>query len=373
MEAAEIEMPKQLPNNIYDPGWLRLAASGWGAGFEAIWHSTWSVIGVTMALITDSQPAEAYRRIPYTAVLPKEEVAGVVARIHEQPDTNLLLMNVLVALGSEGGHAITVLDVDPAMGLILYQDPVNFRDPEARSLLCSENNSLGVAAKAASNRPGAWSITVEEFEIAIVAAYVKPAAFATIFDVKYKRSLQSLLDSEFGRFFNIKLIDKPRTAGKAETLEARLGAYEGEIRIQFELDAADAIQRATISVDRSMFQGPSQLLALDAIKSFIAAAMPPPDQAEADFLVEAIGRTSQGIDEGESTLDQGPPHLAAQVREVWECLIGRRQAAYYWLPLTTIAAANTAEGQKVWFQLLVALSELKGGYRFGVEEPTLPS
>jgi len=370
-EVSEIEMPEGLPSNIYDPGWLRLAASGWGAGLEAIWHTTWRTLGVTMALIADTEPAATYQRIPYKRSLAKRDIVDVLFGIFEQPDIELKMMNVLVALGPKSGHAIGLIEIDANSNEIVYQDPETLRDPGARSLLCEGNNSLGLAAKPAQSRPGAWTITRDELETAIVAAYVKPAGYATMMGVAYKLSLESVLADDFGQFFGLRLEGPELVIGKNQTVQARLGSHESEIRLQFELQATNDIQRATFTVDRTMLEGPNRPLALDALKSFIPAVTPLPDRPEVEFLSEAISRTGQGVEGAETSLGEGPPHLVVQVREVWECLAGRKKAGYFWLPLSTIATANLDDGRGWWFSVAVALSELRGGYMFGVEEPTL--
>jgi hypothetical protein len=367
-EASETQLPDRLPDDIYDPGWMRLASSGYGASLEAIWHTTWRVIGVTIALISDEQPPEAYQRIPYRKVMPKIQIVEVVAGILERKVRSKAAMNVLVQLGPDAGHAITMVDADRPARLIIFEDPINMRSPNARSLLCEGNNSIGIAARPASGRPGAWTVTFDEFQKALVAAYVVPAAYADITGVAYKRSLQSVLQGEFGSFFRLRVVKQTPGGEASQTVDARLGAHENEIHLQFEIDPSGDIQRATIGVARSMLEGQDLGLALDAIKSFLGGVIPMPDEEEARFLADAIWKTRLGVEVAAADLDQGPVHLVHQVRELWECLVGKRQTGYLWLALTTIASANVNQGGHWWFRLLVALSELEGGYMFGPED-----
>src|SRR5262249_14715667 len=162
---------------------------------------------------------------------------------------------------------ITITAYDGARNRFIYHDPW----PE-RSLLVRENNTADVDAKPEGTR---WSVTRQELERVVFAAFVFPHQWARVqgqdFDILYEQ----WRESEFFKRFGLRQLDEGAANGLVERVFAP-GAFKDSITLSIASRPTGKITRASLSLDRDWVIA-NLPLALDLVKRFVMCFAPPPD------------------------------------------------------------------------------------------------
>ena len=176
------------------------------------------------------------------------------------------------------GHCIRITDYDRGRDRFIYHDPW----PE-RSLLAKENNPAGVDAQPEGTR---WSVTAQELERVVFAAFVFPSQWARVrgqdFDILY----DSWKDSDFFKFFRLKQLDE-HAVGEHTQRTFAPGAFQQDIALEVECNPAGKIKRASLLLTQDWTVG-NFMLALDLAKSFVASFAPAPDRTRYDEIAAAL-------------------------------------------------------------------------------------
>lgn len=246
-----------------------------GATIEQIWlvHTLFGI--EPYCLLARPLPAATTRRISRLVNCKSAQIVESLKAIQAADGE----VNVPLAYhDGKTGHCIRITAYDRARDRFIYHDPW----PE-RSLLAQENNVAGVDAQPDGTR---WSVTAEELERVVFAAFIFPSQWARVrgqdFDLRY----DTWKESEFFQFFRLKQIDERAVGDRLHRVFAP-GAFQQDIALEVECNPAGKIMRSSLRLtqDWTLRNFP---LALDLAKSFITCFAPPPDRARFEEIAAAL-------------------------------------------------------------------------------------
>lgn len=319
-----------LPGDIYSSLFLGLADSRRGAPLEAVWHMIWETTGVVWCLLNQERDMEHVSRIPYRQSMPAGRFYNALAACAEAGLSGGALP-VFVAFEETAGHCIYINEVT--------NEHVDYVDPwPGRSLLATNNNTLGVAAERLDDSWKNWRISRAELERVAYASLVKAAIWCEVCNVKSTIDFADVQASDLFTFFHLSEVRRvPIESGTR--VEVEPGNWKESIAISFDLSPSNVVQQACVAMDRGWLLGEATLpFAFDLVKSFIADTVSPVDSQEASWFVEALWAVPSG--RLEEKLSSGPAHLVNQVRSGVMAVMGVAPYGRVVLPRTTIRIWN---------------------------------
>jgi hypothetical protein len=260
-----------LPENVgiyADP-------KGGGASIEQIWLVL-TLFGIEpYCLVAHPLPASSTKRISRLVNTKATQIIEALKTVQAATGE----VNVPLAYhDGKTGHCIRIAGYDSGRDRFIYHDPW----PE-RSLLAKENNPAGVDAQPEG---ASWSVTAQELERVVFAAFVFPSQWARVrgqdFDILY----ESWKDSDFPKFFHLKQLDE-RAVGEHTQRTFAPGSFQKDIALEVECSPAGKIQRASLLLTQDWTIG-NFMLALDLAKSFVASFAPAPDRTRYDEIAAAL-------------------------------------------------------------------------------------
>ncbi len=248
---------------------------GGGATIEQIWLVL-TLFGIEpYCLLARPLPAASTKRI---SRLVNTKATQIVEALKTIQAANGEVNVPLAYHDGKTGHCIRITKYDRGRDRFIYHDPW----PE-RSLLAKENNPAGVDAQPEGMR---WSVTAQELERVVFAAFVFPTQWARVrgqdFDILY----DSWKDSDFFKFFRLKQLDE-RAVGENTQRTFAPGAFQQNIALEVECNPAGKIKRASLLLTQDWTVG-NFMLALDLAKSFVASIAPAPDRTRYDEIAAAL-------------------------------------------------------------------------------------
>jgi len=248
---------------------------GRGATIEQIWLLL-TLFGIEpYCLLARPLPAASIKRISRLVNIKATQIIEALKTIQAATGE----VNVPLAYhDGKTGHCIRITACDSERDRFIYHDPW----PE-RSLLAKENNPAGVDAQPEGTR---WSVTAQELERVVFAAFVFPSQWARVrgqdFDILYN----SWKDSDFFKFFRLKQLDE-HAVGEHTQRTFAPGAFQQDIALEVEFNPAGKIKRASLLLTQEWTIA-NFMLALDLAKSFVASFAPAPDRTRYDEIAAAL-------------------------------------------------------------------------------------
>ncbi|HSQ10553.1 MAG TPA: hypothetical protein VLN25_08055 [Burkholderiaceae bacterium] len=260
-----------LPENVgvyADP-------KGSGATIEQIWLVL-TLFGVEpYCLLARPLPAVSTKRISRLVNCKATQIIEALKTIQAVNGE----VNVPLAYhDGKTGHCIRITDYDSGRDRFIYHDPW----PE-RSLLAKENNPAGVDAQPDGTR---WSVTAQELERVVFAAFAFPSQWARVRGQDFDILVDPWKDSDFFKFFRLKQLDE-RAVGEHTQRSFAPGAFQQDIALKVECNKVGKIKRASLLLTQDWTIG-NFMLALDLAKSFVASFAPAPDRTRYDEIAAAL-------------------------------------------------------------------------------------
>jgi hypothetical protein len=289
-------VPKaEMPLNIYDKRIPSYHERG-GAPLEQVWRTSWRLIGIPPMCLMHDHNCPEVNRIPYQR---RVDAASFVGLLHKAVMGGAT--PVLAVTFGDGGHAVTVKGF--SNGRFKYQEP-----RPGRSLLCRENNTLGVAAVHVAGQE--WEVTSAELATVSVAANLSARYWHQLTGEGALSTLTELIESESGRHFGLHPGDRT-PADFGSVVELIPGGFTDAIQIFVSTDHEGRVIWGTLLVARAMLADPARAtFALDLIKGFLGALPPAEDVPELEMLRASLAylmrhKPAQARDAASS----GHPHL----------------------------------------------------------------
>jgi hypothetical protein len=247
----------------------------------------------------------------------------------------------ITALYHDGatGHCIRLTDYLPDEDRFVYHDPW-----PARSLLCEENNKAGVKAEPRGSR---WSVTREELERVLVGVFMFAAHWLRANEQLEDLKFTSLLDTEFFKFFHLKLIDERVEAPGVRRAFAP-GPFGASVQVQVLTNASVRVLRAVCTVERDWLLK-NFAMALDISNSFIGAFAP---NVESETQFRELASTLRQLRDPKqaSALQQSNP-ADSPVIACLHAFVGSAGAAHLSSDLARLDVCHEARESSNWLVL----------------------
>jgi hypothetical protein len=312
---------------------------GKGATIEQIWNYM-TIFGVEpYCFLARPMPADQIQGIRRLEQCSPQELIKSLARLG-----GYYAKMSVVTLIYDGsfGHCIYLKAHAPDRDRFIYFDPW-----PARSLLCEENNSAGVAAQPESPPGGAlghidrWSVTSAELASVIVASMLRPADWARLREINFNIYYDQWKDSDFFKFFHIRMLDE-KTDGSITQRTFTAGPFKGPVTLVVRSIGNGQICSAKLSMEKNWFVQ-HILMALDLSRSFVLAFSPPPDRACYSELCESMSKfTDPSVHD---SVSQQKYSLALQA------FIGMREKGDIITDFATLWIANTVQEEQAFLEL----------------------
>ncbi len=168
-----------------------------------------------------------------------------------------------------------------------HESRFTYHDPwPGESLLCRDFNAAGVDARP---KGGYWTISSDELERVIFAAFVRRPLWSEYMGEKYFIAYDEFGASDFWTFFHLAEVGRRgRDDGGGVLVMLKPGGFQSDIDLHVAVGREDRLVEGLLSVRRSWAIGPPFGLnpfSLDIVRSFIAALAPPPDRDAVSGLV----------------------------------------------------------------------------------------
>ncbi|MHC4238576.1 MAG: hypothetical protein ACYSUC_02290 [Planctomycetota bacterium] len=212
--------------------------------------------------------------------VPKSQITRLGRVIHYSPKKVVEVLKKIQ--GAEGfigtttlhydgktGHCITMQEYDNMKDRFTYYDPWPLK-----SLLCQENNIAGVDAQPEEGK--SWSITSTELEHVVFASFVFPHQWARFQGVEFDLMYHTWKESEFFKFFHLKLINE-RSERRMNRRMFAPGSFKDSISLIVDSKEGGKIVQALLILNKEWMVN-NFPLALDLSKSFIDSFAPSPDK-----------------------------------------------------------------------------------------------
>ena len=261
-----------------------------GATIEQAWRtvgllSAWSPV----CLVASDKPPVSTSEIKEVIKMNSKELVNTLSK--------LLLLGKEVSsptfyYDGQTGHCVTLFKFDTSTSRFTYLDPW-----PGTSLLSKEYNAAGVDA--VNVEKNLWSITSEELERVIMAAFVFQADWASYNGQKNYLTYAEFQNTDFYKFFHTH-----ETGRDVQEIEGFLhdntqvtivrlepGAFQPEIRLEITLDEQTRLRQGVLAIKRSWLIGKPfgiNPYALDILKSFIATITPQTERPIMDQLITKL-------------------------------------------------------------------------------------
>jgi len=315
-----------------------------GATLEQAWRTCMLVGGQTPVCLLSTERES----VPTTAIdtvikLSPHELVLALGGILRPGD---LAHSQIFTHDGVTGHSVLVNRFDAMTSRFVYHDPW-----PGSSLLCKQNNRLGIDAKPDGARD--WSISSDELEKVILAAFVNRYLWAEHNGEKYFRTHDELRKSEFWSFFHLTETES-RPMGAHDSVHfLHTGGFQSEVKLNFQLNRNERLRVGRLSLKRSWVAGPPFGLnpfALDIARSFLAAAIAPPDAAGVHDVCDMLSRASNQ-DYARELLSSGP--AKGELQQALAAYTGLTKKWERTLPYSRVDMGTWNEGEAAWLQIRV--------------------
>ncbi len=195
---------------------------GRGATVAQAWRALFTLTGISfVVLLARGRPSTPMTGIPEVVLMSPKDLAGALARKFA---TSRRFGASLFIHDGRSGHCVAARGHDA--GKFRFHDPW-----PGRSLLCREFNVAGVNAQPIED--GLWTITDDEFERVIFAAFVLPADWADLIGRTYRLTYAGFQESEFWTVFGLREIRRTTHDGM---IRARLHTSKFQNLVDLGLD-----------------------------------------------------------------------------------------------------------------------------------------
>ena len=313
-----------MPWNIYDSRILRYSAPP-GTPIEVTWRLIFDMHLVPWMCLINAANQEDLPRIPYRQMVPATDFVDALRQLLGAASGKGVSLGLRTGTA---GHFVTA--VSAYDGLVEYIDPWG-----GRSLLCEENNSLGIRAARVDERRGRWTITEAELARAAHVALVLPAHWAELVGQAQHVVLnEGLAALGVGALPPSAAAEPFREGTTLRWLE--LGREPGELTLVCVTDASESVILARLQVSPRL-HAESERGLLD-VANFLEAFTPPGDLAEVHPLAQtlavcgtarlAVGNPAQQVAVAAQLLGDGPLHLRDLLLRAAAVLLAEESGAF---------------------------------------------
>lgn len=320
-----------------------------GATVEQAWRTNGLMTGkFPVCLLSTDKPSVPTDAIERLVKLNSKELVAALTELFDMGER--MGVPILYHDGNMG-HSVSLMSYEGDAGRFTYHDPW-----PGDSLLCRDFNAAGVDARP---QGGYWSITSGELEKVIFAAFVARPFWSEYVGEKYYATYDEFKDSDFWRFFHLKEAGRQGPGEDGKTLVTlKTGGFQSEIDLSVTVNSKNRLAEGTLGVKRGWVIGPPHGLnpyALDVVKSFIGALVPPPDLDAASPLVEMLGRITDPA-YGEQLVNEGPD------KSIWHralfTYLGPSPSFEAPLRYSNVSMKNTERDGEGWLDVQVTTDAL---------------
>jgi hypothetical protein len=320
-----------------------------GATLEQVWRTSTLFTGKSpVCLVSTDQPPVESDAIERVIKMSSKDLVASLIGIFEMGEPTAVQ---LLYHDGHMGHSITLLEWHGNTQRFTYHDPW-----PGDSLLSKDFNAAGVDAQRTN---GSWSITAAELEKVVFAALMRRPLWSEYMGEKYYLTFDEFITSDFWKFFHISEVERLNPDAQNNTLvKLKPGGFQSEIDLNVTVNPKDRLVEGVLSVARRFVVGPPaglNPLALDLVRSFIAALIPPPDQDAVSELIKILKRIADPA-QAEQLINEGPKksnfHLALFT------YLGPSPAFEQPLEYSNLAISNLARDGADWLQILITADAL---------------
>jgi len=320
-----------------------------GGTVEQVWRTSGLFTGkLPVCLLSTDQPSVPTEAIDRVIKTSSKELVDTLIKLF--PLDNPAAFQILYHDGNLG-HSITLLAYDAKADRFTYHDP--WPGP---SLLTWDFNAAGVDAKSVD---GSWSITSAELAKVVFAAFVRRPLWAEYTNETYYLTYDQFVASDFWKFFHVSVVGREGPDADNRTVVAlKTGGFQSELRLAVTVTRNNRVARGVLETKRSWMIGPPYGLnpfALDIVRSFVAALIPPPDRDTAAPLVEMLHRIRDSA-YAEQMLKEGPEHSV--VHRALFTYLGPVPGCEAIFPFSNLSMNNLTRDGTAWLQTTITTDAL---------------
>lgn len=320
-----------------------------GATVEQAWRTNGLLTGkFPVCLLSTDKPSVPTDAIERVVKMTSKELVGVLTELFGMGER--LAVPILYHDGHMG-HSVTLIEYENDAGRFIYHDPW-----PGHSLLCRDFNAAGIDARPQGR---SWSVTADELEKVIFAAFVGRPFWSEYVGEKYYVTYDEFKGSDFWTFFHLKEVGRKGPGEDGKTLlTLKTGGFQSEINLSVTVNRNNRLAEGELSVKRSWAVGPPYGLnpfALDIVRSFLGALIPPPDLNAVSPFAEMLSGITDPV-YGERLVEEGPQ------KSIWHralfTYLGPSPSFEAPLQLSNISMKNLARDGEDWLQVLVTTDAL---------------
>ncbi len=354
-----------MPWNIYDPRILEYAAPP-GLPVEVLWRQLFDQTMTPWMCLLNADALEDVTRIPYRQSLAPPQLLEAVRTVLRagggfiDGKSRPAALSLGVDTG-RGGHVVSAL--------FSYDGRVGFIDPwGGRSLLCEENNTLGIKAARDHDitHPGYWTITEEEFLRVARFAMVPSFAWARANGIEQHVGLADAL-----RAFGTTTAELPPEPFREDaTLRGfTITGRTGDAQLRCITDSSGLVRWTDLRLSTRLLSPSHSVDGGLLVANLLEAFTPPADRTEMHPLSQALaitsaaaaatGPTPAAADAGRRTLAEGAPHLTGMLANGFDAILGSSPGALVPLFLTSLIVSRESAEDLVVVELLTGFGRLE--------------
>jgi len=319
-----------------------------GATLEQAWRTQGIFTGKwPVCLLAAGRPSVATNEInPLVKMNPKQLVGSlseILTKYHPSAA-------VIMYYDGNIGHVISLLKFEADTSRFIYHDPW-----PGFSLLDKNYNAAGIDAKRVDGQ--IWSITAIELEKIVFASFVFQNLWSEYMGYKYFITYDEFKNSDFWSFFNLTQTEtQPNNSGVLISLQT--GGFRSEIDLKIALNQKERITKGELKVRRSWLTSSPFVVnpfALDIVRSFIAALVPPPDQKPVQGIIQELNE-SKNSNYLDGIVAKGQAEIASH--EALFTFLGFAPSFETPFQFSNIRMANCKLNDVDWFQIIVTVDTL---------------
>jgi hypothetical protein len=299
--------------------------------------------------MSTDQPAVSTEAIQRLIRLSSKELVQVLADLFMADKT---VAFPILYYDGHMGHSVTLLTYDRNSRRFAYHDPW-----PGDSLLCRDYNVAGVDAQRID---GSWSVTSDELEKVIFAAFIiQPAIWSEYLGEKYYTTYDEFQLSDFWSFFHIRETGREADGdAKWTRIMLKTGGFQSEIDLSIKVSPRSRLKEGLLSLKRNWMIGPPYGLnpfALDVARSFIAALTPPPDHDAVSDIFQMLNQirdrryAEQLIKEGQET---------SNIHRALFTYLGSSPSFESVFPFSSFSMKNYPNNGADWMDILIRIETL---------------
>jgi hypothetical protein len=320
-----------------------------GATLEQVWRTSGVLTGKTpVCLLSTDRPSVETGEIDRVIKMNSNELVDTLIEMSGMEEINATTM-----LYHDGhmGHCIYLRGYDSQSSRFSYHDPW-----PGDSLLCRDFNAAGIDAQ---KKDKYWTITSAELDKVIVAALVYRPLWSEYTGEKYCMTYDELTASDFWGFFHLKEVDRRTLDDTQNTLvRMKTGGFQSEIDLNVTVNQKDRVIEGVLNLKRNWIVGPPHGLnpmAIDILKSFIAALVPPPDKEQASTLVNMLRQITNPA-YADQLVSEGPER--SFVHRALFTLLGPLPSFDAPFAYSSIVMSNVTRNNDAWLQTQITIDAL---------------